>query len=232
MREGQTPARRGRRPGRSGTREAILRAARRSFSERGYDSASLREIATQAEVDPALVHHYFRGKAALFQAAMRMPDLENALTQALQPEAGGVPPRQVGERIVRMLATLWSDRELPRTLAGLMRSAATNERAAAMLREFLGQVVLARLGRDLPEPDRDLRVALVGSQVFGLLVARTLIKIEPIASMPVDELVAAVGPTLQRYLTADLRGSAENPSPGARETRPPADSRAVPSGNA
>ena len=206
MSEGRTPVRRGRRPGQSGTREAILRAARQSFSERGYDSASLREIAAEAGVDPALVHHYFRGKAALFQAAMRIPDLEAALTQALQPEEGRVDQREVGERILRMLSTLWSDRELPRTLAGLMRAAATNERAAAMLREFLGQVVLGRLGRDLPGPDRDLRVALVGSQVFGLLVARALFKIEPIASMPVDELVAAVAPTLQRYLTGDLRG--------------------------
>ncbi len=183
-----------------------MRAARRRFTERGYDQASLREIAADAGVDPALVHHYFRSKEGLFLAAMRLPDLQTALEQALAPEAGPVKPGRIGERILRMLSMLWTDPELPRTLAGLVRTAATNEQGAAMLREFLGHVVLSRLAAASPGDDADLRVALVGSQIFGLLMARVVLRLEPLASMPVDDLVRAVGPNLQRYLTGDIRG--------------------------
>ena len=202
----ETPRRRGRRPGLSRTREAILRAARRRFTERGYDQASLREISADAGVDPALVHHYFRSKEGLFLAAMRLPDLQAALAEALAPDDVPVEPGRIGERILRMLSVLWTDPELPRTLAGLVRTAATNEQGAAMLREFLGHAVLGRLAGALTGDDADLRVALVGSQIFGLLVARVVLRLEPLASTPVDDLVQAVGPTLQRYLTGDLGG--------------------------
>ena len=197
------PRRRGRRPGPSRTRDVILRAARRHFTERGFDQASLREIAADAGVDPALVHHYFTNKVGLFLAAMRMPDLQAGLGEVLAPQEP-VSPEDIGQGLVRMLTLLWSDPELPRTLAGLVRTAATNERGAAMLREFLRHAVLGRIAEALPEPDAELRVALAGSQIFGLLVARVVLRLEPIASLSADELVAAVGPNLQRYLTGDL----------------------------
>ncbi len=196
-------SRRGRRPGVSGTRDAILAAARTCFTERGYDRASMRQIAAFAGVDPALIHHYFGRKERLFLATMRMPDLDTALGQVLAPPEG-LDPGQIGEGLVRAVARLWADPELPRTLAGLVRTAATNEQGAAMLREFLGHAVLGRLATAVPSEDADLRAALVGSQIFGLLVARVVLKLEPLASMPGEDLARSVGPTLQRYLTGDI----------------------------
>jgi AcrR family transcriptional regulator len=196
--------RRGRRPGPSGTREAILAAARDRFTSQGYDRTSLREIAADAGVDPALIHHYFRDKAALFLGAMRVPDLELALGQALAPAGGAADPEQIGPRLLRAAALLWGDPELPRTLAGLLRTAATNEQGTAMLREFLGHAVLSRIAKALPSPDAELRASLVGSQIFGLLMARVVLRLEPLASLPVEDLVRVIGPTLQRYLTGDI----------------------------
>lgn len=206
----ETPKRRGRRPGPSSTRDAILAAARSRFTERGFDQASVREIAADAGVDPALVHHYFRSKEGLFIAALRLPDLETALGQVLLPQEGPPDPEQLGAALVRTVSLLWTDPELPRTLAGLVRRAATNEQGAAMLRQFLSHAILGRIGQILSSPDADLRVALVGSQISGLLVARVVLRLEPLASMPVEDLVRAIGPTLQRYLTGDISGAAVN----------------------
>jgi AcrR family transcriptional regulator len=200
----QGPRPRGRRPGESRAREEILSAARQLFTARGYDQASLREIAAGAGADPALVRHYFGNKEGLFIAAMRMPDLQAALVTVLGPSEAPVAPSEIGERIVRMLGVIWSDPELPVTLTGLVRTAATNEQGAAMLREFIRHAVLGRIAQALPVPDADLRAALVGSQIFGLLMARLVLRLEPIASMPVEHLVRAVAPTLQRYLTGEI----------------------------
>src|SRR5260370_34221333 len=63
----------GRRPGNADTRGEIIEAAKRVFAAKGYDGASLRAVAREAQVDPALVHHYFDGKASLFVAAMALP---------------------------------------------------------------------------------------------------------------------------------------------------------------
>ena len=198
--------RRGRRPGPSDTREAILASARQHFTRQGYDAASMREIAQGAGVDPALVYHYFASKDRLFMAAMRLPDLLAALGEALGPPAGTAPLEELGARLAGTLVRLMSDPELPRTVAGLMRTVATNELGAAMVREFIGGVVLQRVGERLQGEDAPLRVNLVASQVFGLLVARLVVRLEPIASAPPEVVAAALGPTLQRYLTGDIAG--------------------------
>src|SRR4051812_50222767 len=67
------PKGRGRRPGGVDTRAAIVEAARKSFAAKGYDKSSMRGIAREAGVDPALVHHYFEGKAGLFAATLDVP---------------------------------------------------------------------------------------------------------------------------------------------------------------
>jgi AcrR family transcriptional regulator len=193
-------ARTGRRPGASGTREAILDAARRAFAEQGYQHATIRKVAELAGVDPALVHHYFGTKQALFVAAVQLPvNPIEQLTNVLADD-----PTEIGRRLVEVFLTVW-DRAADRSpLLALVRSAMGDEAAAAMLREFITEEVLGRIARQLGSPDARLRATLVGSQLIGLLMARYIIKVEPLASTPAAQVAAAVGPTLQRYLTGEI----------------------------
>jgi len=191
----------GRRPGKPDTREAILAAARDTFAERGFDGASIRAIATSAGVDPALVHHYFGTKDQLFLAAMKVPiDPGEVVPQVLAGDAG-----QIGERLVRTFLGVWDS---PAGAAGvaLLRSGVTNEWSTRLLRELLTTQILRRVlaGLDLDPGEAPLRVALVASQVAGVAMMRYIIKLEPLASAPPEAVVAAVAPTVQRYVTGDL----------------------------
>jgi AcrR family transcriptional regulator len=193
-------ARTGRRPGRSGTREAILTAARESFTASGYDQASIRDIARRAGVDPALVHHYFGTKQELFAEAI---DLPMDLATVLEAFVGGDRER-IGERVVGLMLSVWDARTDRSPLVALVRSAVTSEDAARMLREFLVSVLFERLAQALRSPDAKVRASLAASQMLGLLIARYIVRIEPLASLPSAQVVAAIGPNVQRYLTGDL----------------------------
>jgi AcrR family transcriptional regulator len=179
----------------------VLAAARTAFAERGFDGASIRVIAADAGVDPALVHHYFGSKDKLFLAAVQAPvDPEELLPEAL---AGG--PDELGANVVRLLVRVWDG---PARTAGLalIRSAVSNEWTARLLREFLVAQVLRRVvgTLDLPPAEREARGALVASQLIGVVMTRYVLQVEPLASASPDELVAAIGPTLQRYLTGTV----------------------------
>jgi AcrR family transcriptional regulator len=193
-------ARTGRRPGVSGTREAILGAARRAFAEHGYQHATVRGVADLAGVDPALVHHYFGTKQELFVAAVQLP--VNPVEQLMAVLDGD--PDQAGRRMVETFLSVWDHAATQNPLLALIRSAVGDEHAAAMLREFITEEVLGQIARRLGGADARLRATLVGSQIIGLAMARYIVKVEPLASAPPTQVVAAVGPTLQRYLTGDL----------------------------
>jgi AcrR family transcriptional regulator len=190
----------GRRPGESGAREAILASARAAFAELGYDRASIRGIAADAAVDPALVIHYFGSKDVLFGAALEIP-VEPA---AVLERAAAADPAQLGATVARAFLEAWEPPDNRQRLVAMMRSAMTNEAALAMVREYLGRRVFGPITQALGTPDAELRANLVGSQFIGLAMMRYITRVEPIASAPVEQLVAAVGPTVQRYLTGDL----------------------------
>ena len=194
-------ARTGRRPGNSGTREAILDAARRAFAERGYQQASIRGVAEMAGVDPALVHHYFGRKQDLFVAAVEIPVNPFDAFVELVSEQG---LETLGERLLELFLSVWDQSDQHSPLLALIRSAVSEERAAAMLREFITEEILGRIARELATPDARLRTNLVASQLVGLIVARYIVRLEPLASTPAPVVAAAVGPTLQRYLTGDI----------------------------
>jgi len=200
-------ARTGRRPGVSGTREAILDAARRAFAEQGYQQATVRGVAELAGVDPALVHHYFGTKQELFVAAVQLP--VNPVEQLAAVLADD--PDLVGRRLAETFLSIWDHAADQSPLLALVRSAVGDEHAAAMLREFITEEVLGQIARRLGSPDARLRAALVGSQVVGLMMARYIIRVEPLASAPAAQVAAAIGPTLQRYLTGDLGAVATRP---------------------
>ena len=194
-------ARTGRRPGNQDTREAILAAARQAFAEKGYDGASIRHIAAGAGVDPALVHHYFGAKDQLFVATMQLPiDPAKLIPQIA---AGGVDG--IGERLVRTFLSVW-DSPVGSTAAALLRSAVSHDWSARMLREFVTTQILRRATKhlDLDPAEAPLRMSLVAAQILGLAMARYIVRVEPLASAPAETVVAAVAPTVQRYLTGSL----------------------------
>ena len=196
----------GRRAGDSGTSEAILDAARTQFAEHGYRGATIRAIATKAGVDPALVHHFYGTKEALFAAAMQLPIVPSQVIGAAIVAGRDTPA--LGEHIVRTALTLWESDELKDTFLGLFKSAVTSESAAVMLREFLAESILgtiARASRISGSPaEVQYRAALVASQMIGLAVARLVLKLPTIADVSIDELAASIGPTLERYLSGEM----------------------------
>ncbi len=197
----------GRRGGDSGTRDAILDAARKRFAAHGYDGATIRGIAADAGVDPALVHHFFGTKERLFAAAVRLPLVPGELiSSALAASAGG-PGRSLGEQLVLTALSAWDVAEIRDTFLGLLRSAATSEQALTMLREFVTDAIVGRLSAAAGTADpaqARYRAALVASQVVGLGIARQVLGLEPLAGASRAELAAAVGPALDRYLSGDL----------------------------
>jgi AcrR family transcriptional regulator len=195
-----TPGRTGRRPGPNRTRAAIVAAARTAFAARGYDAVSIRAVAREAGVDPALVHRFYGSKEELFVAAMELPLSPGRLVPALL--ADGVD--DLGERLVRTLLELFDRPAAFAPFLALIRGAVSNDHAAAMLREFIAREVLGRLAR-AASPDRpELRASLAGSQVVGLAMARYVIGVPPLATTDRETVVACVGPTIQRYLTGAL----------------------------
>jgi AcrR family transcriptional regulator len=189
-------ARTGRRPGAGGTRERILAAARSDFSRSGYEGVTIRGIAAHAKVDPALVLHYFDSKDGVFRAAVEFPvDPADFIPGLLAPGLDGL-----GERLVRFFVDTW-DSAAGRPLLALIRSAVGNEDAAALMREFVTREVLGRLARALELDKPQLRASLAASQLIGRAMVRYVVKVEPLASASTDDVVAWIGPTVQRYLT-------------------------------
>ncbi len=193
-------ARSGRRPGDSGTRDAILAAARESFGSAGYGGTTIRGVARTAGVDPALVHHFFGTKEGLFGAAMELPfDPAVFVSDLLADGMEGL-----GERVVRTFLAIWDGTPGQGPLLALLRSAVTDEQAADSLRAFLTRVLLIPLAKAAGEDRPQLRANLVASQMVGLAVARYVVRLEPLASAGPDDLAPALGPTVDRYLTGPL----------------------------
>ncbi|HEY5985120.1 MAG TPA: TetR family transcriptional regulator [Streptosporangiaceae bacterium] len=200
----------GRRGGDSGTREAILAAARARFGDLGYDRATIRGIAADAGVDPALVHHFFGTKERLFVAAMRLPIVPSEVIGAALAPDGRAPGRSLGEQMLSNALAAWSVTEARSAFLGLLRTAVTSDQAAAMLREFATDAILSRVAqaaRDAAsgEKDADFRAALVASQVLGLALTRYVLQLGPLVQASDEELTAAIGPTIDRYLTGEVR---------------------------
>jgi AcrR family transcriptional regulator len=184
----------GRRPGPTETREAILVAARELFAEKGYDGASIRAIARKAEVDPALVHHFYGSKEGIFVEAMQLP----INPAELLPRIADTPDDQLGETLARIFFEIWSDPARRAPIVALVRSAMTNEQAAVMMREFMSATLLRRVAelRGIPV----LRIQAAVGQMIGVVILRYVLQAEPVASAGEDELVELLAPTLQRYL--------------------------------
>ena len=162
----------------------------------------MRQVAADAGVDVALVHYFFGTKDGLFSAAMALPvSPADAVAKVL---AQGTD--DLGRRLLRTVLGVWDDPESGGPLLALVRSAATHEEAAILLRQFLEQEALGQLAGALELPEPELRTSLVASQVVGLLFTRYVLRLGPLASADPETLVAAIGPALDHYLTGTLGG--------------------------
>jgi AcrR family transcriptional regulator len=197
----RTSRRRGRPSGVSDTRVKIIEAARTAFAESGYDGATIRRIAGDADVDPSLVHHYFGSKEALFAEVVRFPVPPSEVLASVLADG----PDHAGERIARAFLGLGDNPATRDGLIALVRSALTSPISAKMLREFLSRGPLSKMASTLDGPDVHLRVELAMAQVMGVLVSRYVLRLEPLASASKDEVVAYLAPAIQRYLTPEPR---------------------------
>ena len=190
----------GRRPGPTTTRDAITRAARAQFSELGYDRTTIRGVAREAGVDPALVLRFYGSKDALFREVMALPP---AAAEALERIADG-PRETVGRRLAELIVGLLENPETRAIVVGRIRSAVSHPEAAALVRETVTRDV-GRLTSALTDDQPDVRAVLAGTHVVGLALARYIVLVEPLASMSAADVIEYAAPTFQRYLVGPLR---------------------------
>ncbi|QXW03446.1 TetR family transcriptional regulator [Rhodococcus globerulus] len=200
MSSNNIPLRPGRRPGKSETRTQILASARRAFSQNGFARTTVRAIATEAQVDPALIHHYFGSKEQLFTAAIALPlDPKKVLAPVHSSTSD-----QLGTSLLTAVLGVWESEHQAAILAAF-RSAISGE-GTRLIQSFLLNIVLRDIipRVDSPAGTGIIRAELVASQIAGLLVTRYILELEPLKSLSVDALVPLVAPNLQRYLTGEL----------------------------
>ena len=193
-------ARPGRRPGHSSTREKIAQAASEQFAAQGYDRATLRAIAAQAGVDAALVAYFFGSKRELFDEVTTLPfDSRTVMARLLDGDAG-----RVGERLARFVIETLDDEDQRQRILGTIRTATVEAGTARTIRDKFTTELLEPVVSRLGAGHAPLRAALVMSQILGVSLARHVVGLEDLASASQDELVAALAPTLQRYLVGDI----------------------------
>lgn len=208
--EPAAPRRGRRRTGDADAREQIVAAASKEFIDRGYDAASLRAIARRAGVDPALVHHYFDSKAELFAESVRSPIRPDKLLR----EVLRGPRDDIGVNLVTAVLTALEGDKARARLVSLIRTALGHDFAATMLREFIGREILSRIAGELDADDRELRATAVASQIVGLFIVRYGVRVEPLASAPIEEVARRIAPVIQWHLTgypAPMGDSASKP---------------------
>lgn len=180
----------------------ILRAAREAFAETGWAGTTIRSVARAADVDPALVYHYFGSKENLLDAATAPEPrfLERVAS------TWTVPQPELGRALVEVLLANWADEEIGPSLRAVLQTAAHEPRTREKLRSVVERSLMgvSQLGTD--ERDRLVRSGLIASQLMGFALMRFVWKIEPVASMSDAEVIDALAPTVQRYIEGDLTG--------------------------
>lgn len=206
-----TGRRTGRRPGESGTREAILQAARRQFAALGYRGATIRGIAAEAGVDPALLRHYFMDKDGLFGAALEFPA---GVLPAVRRALDG-PLDDAGERLTRAYLGIWEDPEAGPAMAALVASAVSNPQAQNRLRSMIAGTLLPNLSPSLGPAEAPRRLTLAASHLIGIAIVRYVVRAPVLADLDLDTVVACVAPSVQGYLTGPLPGDRSRSSSSA-----------------
>lgn len=190
----------GRRPGKTNSRDVILEAARARFAAHGFDGATLRAIAADAGADPALIRHYFGDKEGLFAATLALPaGLTHAVVAAFE---AGRP--SLGERVARQYLAVWEDPTSGPSMIALTRTAFGHEQAMNRFRDFLlktaGEELVPHISDDRPM----LRLNLAMGQLLSVALSRHIIQLPAAVDATVEEIVAAIGPVIDRLLFDEL----------------------------
>lgn len=185
----------GRRQGESNAKEDIILAAQNLFALSGYDKATIRSIAKEAKGDPALINHYFKSKQELFIESM-LPLFDGP--KLLQKALDG-PDDEIGLRLSRLFIFLISNERTKSLIIGIIRSSTTDEQAAKMMNIFITENVASILKQKIKGNDASVISNLIGSQFVGIVLAREIIKVEPLASLSEDDLMKYLAPKLQIY---------------------------------
>lgn len=178
----------------------VLGAARKAFADTGLAGTTIRAVAREADVDPALVYHYFGSKEGLLDAATTPPQrwLESVA------RTWGTPVDELGEALLRLMLGAWADEEIGPVLRSVLLTAAHDETTREKLRRVVEGSLMGASQVGVDGADRSRRSGLIASQMMGLAMMRFVWRVEPVASMADDELVAAVAPSIQRYVSGDL----------------------------
>ncbi len=170
------------------------------FVEQGYDGATVRTIATRAGVDAAMVNHWFGGKEGLFaEAVLKLPfNPRDIVARLLDAD-----PDHIGEAIVRNFLTIW-DNTGGGVFTALVRSVTSHEEAALALKDFFFKHVFTHVIGKLAPDNHEFRATLVATQIIGMGMVRYVVRFEPLTSTDVDTMVAAIAPTMQRYITGKI----------------------------
>ncbi|AKH83759.1 TetR family transcriptional regulator [Streptomyces sp. CNQ-509] len=198
-----------------GTRDRILAKARSEFAARGFEKTSIRGIAKSAGVDPALVHHYFGTKERVFEAAL---EITFAPAMAIPDIVVDGPAEDAGERMTRFFFGVWENRLSREPLLAVIRSAVSNETAAAIFRKIVTRNLLRRITPSLPQPDAEMRAELAVAQLVGTAMLRYIVRLEPMASAAPEELIRRLSPIVQYHL---MDGPPSPPAPSPPAPPPP-----------
>ncbi len=204
---------RGPRPAGTDTREAIVHAARKQFSEKGYQGTTLRGVGAAAGVDPRLVLHYFGNKQQLFMQSLELPLAPAAVIERLAAPGPGT----IGERAAELIVSVLEDKTSRRVMISLIRAAASEPEAAELIREMLTTSFLLPLAEQVGGANPRLRAALAASQIVGLGMARHVVGLQPLAAASHEQLVRAVAPVFDHYLGGDY--IIEQPASGQPKAR-------------
>jgi AcrR family transcriptional regulator len=178
----------------------ILDAARSEFAEHGWAGTTIRAVARAADVDPALVYHYFGAKDALLDAATTPP--QKWLDAVAETYA--TPTPELGRQLLRLMLDSWSDEQIGPTLQAIVLTAAHEPKTRQKLRMIVERGLIGAFTLATDEGERLRRTGLIASQLLGLALTRYVWKIEPVASMTDDEVLAAMAPNLQHYVDGDI----------------------------
>jgi AcrR family transcriptional regulator len=189
----------GRRPGQSSTKEQILTAALELFAAKGYSGTTMRGIAQQARVDPALIHHFFSNKEGVFQDAVASRIDVSALFDSLTDADAEPVLERRGERVARTFLSFWEDESTRPALIAVYRTGLSDEATAKTFRDQIEDSFAACVRRIIPEEsDHTSAIAsLVSAQLAGLVMLRYVLQMEPLASLDFEELIEWFVPALE-----------------------------------
>jgi len=184
------------------SRDAVLSAAKERFATEGYEKTTLRAIARDAHVDPSMVLYLFGSKEELFRESLRLIIDPEVLVAALTGATDDEP--DIGTRMVRTYLRIWETPDTAATVRAMLQSANSNSHAHDAFRGFMQNYVLTAVSGVLGGGEQArLRATLAASQLVGTALLRYVIEVPPLATLPVEEVVALIAPTVTRYLTAD-----------------------------